>query len=1608
MDVLRSLPGAIQKVIPLVCITILTFLPCTLPPLEAQENTQPPDIEEIPVPSYLEEEARPELFSSSLGDSDISLFLSGFWKGTLSGNWGLSKSPLGLTAASTDSPILFTQEADLTLSLWMRQRWFVEGTFVDDYSMNTYRAGYQGLPGETVQYIGIGNTGLDYPVFPYLDLGGNSSSSFGVYGRFGSGDFTFHGLVRYDAAQREERVFVGTRERTYTDISPEYPLRGRFFILPDEDIDTVPVVYIEDSDGSLFGGGRRWRRANPSEYAVSARYGQVELSSQPQGMVAVSYSKTGSSYLSSMGGYNPSSGFLGQVQQFFSQSGAGIELRNYPQPGGEYSGGAVPGTVSIGSVSALVIYEPGTFSPFESMSRYQAPSSAATSASLVESSTGNRISGYSLNSLDDLTDEPGLTLVDTPVSRGIFELARDAAGSDRRLPEKRWPLGAKYPGLYLPGNRNHSEDILIRFTNYGSSGAYSLGTDVVPGSVQVYREGLEDPRISFNEDTGFVTLETPAGFNEVIRITYLKQSDQRREGSLAAGLAAVYDPQGPFSTGLSVGLRWNLSSDAFSEEDVSSPGTVGLSGVAAWDDENLKAKVTLGLGFEQPDTTGLYRVSGMEGSETVWDYPFSEAVISPVPSTLSGSLSEANRGNLTYRNYRDTNWTGSSSLRPIEWSGASVVSDKNAPYPARDDSIGSDTLVGEFSLDGSKTWTGYQVPLTGIDELMETTQEIQVPFRLYNFSATPGTQFKIIVQFGPLRDDDTWLGENSGLIVERELFAGTNTALPEGWQLGRVILSEEDQQKLQEARAVRIVILAGGAVIQGRVLTAPLIILGSQFRPVVVDTYDGEVSSAPGTASQYVTAQEAIDHSLRDKYTSSIDRLHPDGAKQRVLKVEWDGLNSNESPGTDGRTGTFPFSSYKKLRFFVKAPDSGVGSGRNNMKFRFFVGKSPAGLKSSGSAYLDAEIPLSALPAGEWTRVEIHYGKGDLSVSVDGQDVPGARVSYSSPPVGFDESSEGSKTMYVAALVVPDSGTALNASSFSIDEITLEDPVPAYRGNLGGALSWSKPGTVLEVRGNPVVTDMAAETVLESGVRGNPADSSVQTTGAVQNRSRMEATVLGARITGDFRINAGTSSQAWNAGHGISRRFGVFGFSEEFSVGPEDENLRHKFAMDISSQFRGILESEVNYEDEDLERRWKLGTGVTFVPGKGSGLSLDIDARWTDRTDDPKDWLQGYGSSWTRSWAEMVPDAGEGVRRREARGLFKATADFEPVGAVLSMEASTNSSRIQDTTISESSGKLDFPFRFGNYQGSFLMERSFRQDAAENGTGIQDDLTVFRDSLISAAPLWAAVPFYSLFNSGLGGTITDLTEDSDRTVDSNRFTDRVSLSLRIPEKRGALGLVIPNSFQAGIDRILHQKLDTLSDILKVTGNLRFSGVNMFGAFGTNPLFSFYSTDEFSHSLETAVSIPRNEDILWRVQAGQNMGFYGFSGAELLVSNVFTVTNSGWSETATIDWIVPTRNSLLSVCYNFLMNKARGADNWPALSDLARKDYEQLRKETLELLLDNTGDYFTMSFIAGHESIIRIFGQLNFSVFAKLNTSYNADTEILSFIGTIGTTLNISF
>jgi hypothetical protein len=484
----------------------------------------------------------------------------------------------------------------------------------------------------------------------------------------------------------------------------------------------------------------------------------------------------------------------------------------------------------------------------------------------------------------------------------------------------------------------------------------------------------------------------------------------------------------------------------------------------------------------------------------------------------------------------------------------------------------------------------------------------------------------------------------------------------------------------------------------------------------------------------------------------------------------------------------------------------------------------------------------------------------------------------------------------------------------------------------------------------------------------------------------------------------------WSGGHGISRDFGPLAVSESFSTDPYNRSLHHLFSLKLGTLVHGQADADIQYENDRIDRRWNVSAGMNSILNERPGFLLSGEVLYSEKDLHILDENENYAEAWTESWADMVPDLGDGtsVRNRNARGRIEFNLNRTPLGANLSFEGSSLASVPQSITQSASTGRIDFPFVLGSIRGVLRNERSYKRSLYHKnymGKSIEDDIALYGESLADSSALWLSIPVYAIFDPHLESVLdSTVRQDADNTL----FKEILALSLQFPERYDPLSLLIPVSFLTQVDRSLEQRLDTKLDVLTLSSSLGFSGTNLFGAMGSTPLFKMYRNDEFRHSLAGIFSFPRSEDPLWRLQAEQNMGFFGFEGAILEAVNTITVGSTGWIESFTLLWTVPENSTILGFLYDFGMSKMAGNDTFPAIKTLAASDYERLRRESLELIIDRTGDYGQFSCILGHESVVRIIGRLNLSAFAKFNISRDEYSEVLSFMLNFGTALTISF
>jgi hypothetical protein len=516
------------------------------------------------------------------------------------------------------------------------------------------------------------------------------------------------------------------------------------------------------------------------------------------------------------------------------------------------------------------------------------------------------------------------------------------------------------------------------------------------------------------------------------------------------------------------------------------------------------------------------------------------------------------------------------------------------------------------------------------------------------------------------------------------------------------------------------------------------------------------------------------------------------------------------------------------------------------------------------------------------------------------------------------------------------------------------------------------------------------------------------------SRSSAGISLLGIKIKGNLALTA-ANRFFWNAGHEVSRSFGPFSPEGHFSASPEEKTLDHRFNANLSSAFRGRFEAQAIYDEARFNRKWNLSLGYDPPSKPGASASLipslgiDASAAWASKPEQIKG-NESYGELWLQSWRPMLPDLGEGAEGRETTGRITISEKPAPLGAALMLEGKTAFLKANNITRPAYTASLELPLVLGSFSANFKIERGFKRSLLFSGNDVLDEARKLGESISDSLPLWEVPPLYSLFAPELNAAMDKgLSQSPSKGIaEYASFNDLFRITSKFPRLYNLKALFIPANASLGFERIMERKLDTDADTLHIKGKLGFSAINMFGAFGFKPLFKFYKSDELSHTLEAALGIPREEEPSWRLQWAAGASLRGFLGEEFGLSNTATVLDSGWMESLRADWTFPAKKSLLSALYDWTAAKARLQSSWLRLSLLMNKPYEKLLKESLELSFDHSGDYLNWDLALGHESIIRIMGLLYFSVFAKLNCSQQGQSKTLSFVGSVGTNLNIFF
>ncbi len=730
--------------------------------------------QELPLPGT---EALPSVFATQLGSPDVQLLLSGTWQSqmTESLGWTFDSTPgepigpLSSAAFPTMTQgFAFTQQPDLTVSLQLLDRYFLKASFLDStlqtpgptlpLDLNTFELGYNGKPGEFLQSVRVGNTDTNMGQYGFVKFPDAPRNSIGISARFGTDTATYEAMLRYEPENFQTKTFIGNSELTEQQTNPGAYLDGRFFYLPDANVTGVQV-FMEDGSGTIKGSDGHWYRpATTSDVVISSSQGYVFFTKTLPGRAVVYYTVNGSP----VGSPGLGAGFLPPTDASgaIDPNGTPVNFNwntAYRVPGQTTTTALSSLQVTVSGLPGLLISQPGVFSPFEACDTYSLPQGYSGTSPRIYvllvpkgSENGVAIPAQANPSAGTVTvlGPPGDTGSAAPNPRSIAA---------------RFPFAATFPDIYSAGVGREPADldqeILVQVLS--SVSGYQLDTDVLPGSVSVLRNGVEEDRFSVDYTSGLLTFTVDIAATDLIVINYRTTDAQGQGGDLLLGLGANFDLLPTVGLDVGAGLQWAAFTQAYTDVQGTATGSAIIGVGLNYTTTNLKAQIRTGFSLSSPDTTGEFRLFGMEDSGSTLSITDQNELPSSAPPLSEdaalgnpvGSFSQATRGELFYKDYNSYGST-STALESIDWAIPSnqiypyTNGSRIGPYPVWDSNYGM-VMVMDYALTSTQNWVGAQIPIPSAPQ--DLTDVTDLTFSLSSM-ATSGT-VTAYIQIGAISED---------------------------------------------------------------------------------------------------------------------------------------------------------------------------------------------------------------------------------------------------------------------------------------------------------------------------------------------------------------------------------------------------------------------------------------------------------------------------------------------------------------------------------------------------------------------------------------------------------------------------------------------------------------------------------------------------------------------------------------------------------------------------------------------------------------------------------------------------------------------------------------
>lgn len=1308
------------------------------------------------------------LYDFEINDSEVEFILDGSWEVAITSSLAMDFSS-GETVYGYTPPV-FTQTVDLVSWVLLDNTWYFEASFAEQFTRNTVAAGYIGNDDTVVKHVRVGNSGIVFPSdYPFITVGGGKAIAPGVMGTFAGDRWNADAIVRYDSSSQESLTLAGMNEVSDTFVSVSKPVRGKWFVLPDAPVTGSVTVYVESETGGIAGGGRRWRRLNQSEFIVSGLSGVIELVSATAGSVAVRYGSE--SYPGRTDFLTDANGFLGSC---------GIIAVDRPKYLGDTGS-----TVSLEGGTAVLVKSRGFFSPFEALMRYAVQGSEFE---LVHAESGVRNDDY----------------VVSPTGTGYAELYPRSSGTDIRSFECRYPLASSFPLLYFPsaGGVQIDTDLSVRSRAFTPITSISLGNDVIAGTIQVTRNGMPESAFTFDESTGILELDVMPAAGDAIRVRWQKTDAAARNGTLTVAGGLKYRASDALSFSLANALRWNTSRDSYTDAVDGSPGSYIVSTGVDWNGSSLALSTAFAFDVSIPDTTGFYRVLGMDQKARTL-YP-ARAWYSRPNAGINPELGEP--------------FTTTPVTLAASDYAAPEGSDGDSMPTVSDSSVTGDVMAVRASLSGPASWTGADIAAGSKGDLdLSTAKEFSIAIK----TVGPTADYELFLQLGVDADSSRDNADPLHPSVRTwKLDAPTEDSR---WTVCTVTLSADDRRAIAAGNDIRI--------IARPVATAAF--------PVSVNLYTGPVEiveSGFGSESAEIECVEKTEPITVARPLSSVapdivDRFNSGINTVAELTIDKDA--SADHVAVTRTVPQMPLSSYRSLSFFMRlpmAPDYPAGS-------TITVSLDSPTLTAANTSCALVMHPDSLRDA-QWHKVTVDLGDGN--VSIDGENA--------APSVASVTKLVGTGTPTRVAIAFDGLAPALPAPADGwkawFDEFYLEDAVSSRTARNRTTVTWKKDGTLIGTSSLPILSDVMFSTTAE-------------TSASARSESDFDDPLFGATaetafklhrsaFTGSVKVSRETKGVLETESHSATIPLFFLTASEKYSTDRTEGSLGRSDSLAVS----GLVAIETAFDASQAGPYMDRKTTISIVPSlpETDAGSFDLSATSAFSQSGKSPLGNISYDPWNEVWKEsFLPlfSVGESdaSRRAGATAVTFGWANDEHTIRGVTVDLKGDSAYSAGSLVTSKatlSYRISAPLDFGSFSLVPSWDRTASESSpADRGGSWLTDTTVVADSFRRMNWMFTTAPVADIVDPSLGKSI------SGNDSWSNEFSNQYALEWRRPSPGLISDLWTPSTVTARIRRetATDASADNVRDAWSAPVKAGFSALNMFGTRGALAIFDWYDEDE---------------------------------------------------------------------------------------------------------------------------------------------------------------------